>query len=267
MKKNQLAKKLLRPKAVYPLAEMMPDLEQWFQTAAGQKMLRQQQMLLDELLPTQFGYHLMQMSVSRDVCLYRSSKIRHCFAVGPLAGGGIGSVCDEQLALDNESIDVAILHHVMEYTQQPHQLLREVSRVMVCGGQLVILSINPFSLMGAASLLHRMRGWGVWQNHLIGIRRLADWLTFMDFTVQSVQYGYYQLPSGGPMTQSLASLEQMLNRWQLPFGGFFMVVARKDVSRLTPVKSRRRLQARSLLPLMEPSYYYGRKSNKKTRLH
>lgn len=266
MKKTSLARKLKRGDSLKPLADSMPLLENWFQGVAGARLLQQEQTLMQDVLATLFGYHLMQLSTCRDVCLCQHSKIRHRFAAGPVAGGNIGTVCDEQLPLEAESIDVAILHHVMEYSQQPHLLLREVSRVVVPSGYVVIVGFNPLGAMGVLSLKDRLRRRGLWQNQLFGIRRLADWLTFMDFTVQSVQYGYYQLPSGGPMTQSLASLEQMLNRWQLPFGGFFMVVARKDVSRLTPVKSRRRLQARSLLPLMEPSYY-GRKSNKKTRLH
>lgn len=261
MKKNQLAKKLLRPRAVYPLAEMMPDIEQWFQTGAGKLMLQQQKKLLDELLPTVFGYHLMQMSVTRHSCLYDNSKIRHCFSMGPLPGGDVAGLCNEQLALENESIDVAILHHMMEYSQQPHLLLREASRVIVPSGQLVIISFNPYSLMGLWSIAHRLRGWGVWQNHLLSIRRLADWLTFMDFTVQSVQYGYYQPPLNG--LSSFRAVEERLNHWQLPFGGFYMLVAKKEISRLTPVKTRRIMPSKSIIPVMEPSLY-RKKSGKKT---
>ena len=251
------------------MAEMMPDMEQWFQTDAGHLLLKQQKALTDEVLQGLFGYHLLQVSICRDTCLYDSSKVRHRFAMGPLAGGKISGVCHEhQLALENESIDVAILHHVMEYSDHPHQLLREVSRVMMPSGHLLVLSFNPYSLMGMFSLLHRVRGWGIWQNHLLGIRRLADWLTFMDFTVQSVQYGYYQPPLNGKLMHKLSSMERLFNRWQLPFGGFYMLVARKDESRLTPVKTRRLPVPRARIPRMEPSLYTEREKNgNKKRLH
>lgn len=265
MKKTSLARKLKRGDSLKPLADSMPLLENWFQGVAGARLLQQEQTLMQDVLATLFGYHLMQLSTCRDVCLYQYSKIRHRFAAGPVAGGNIGTVCDEQLPLEAESIDVAILHHVMEYSQQPHLLLREVSRVVVPSGYVVIVGFNPLGAMGVLSLKDRIRRRGLWQNQLFGIRRLADWLTFMDFTVQSVQYGYYRLPSDGVLGGQFAALEKLLQRWQLPLGGFYVLLAKKEVSRLTPVRFRRRL-GKSRIPVMEPSFYTER-PNKKTTLH
>lgn len=265
MKKNDRIQKLRRSEALNPPGDMIPRLEHWFHSEAGARLLQQEQQLIQEQLATLFGYHLMQMSTCRDVCLYQDSKIRHRFALGPLSGGNIGSLCDEQLPLEQESIDVAILHHVMEYSQQPHLLLREISRVVVPSGHVLIVGFNPFSPMGLLSLRDRIRRQGIWQNQLFGIRRLADWLTFMEFTVQSVQYGHYRLPTDGVLGGQHPWLEQRLQRWQLPLGSFYVMLARKDVSRLTPVRFRRKA-GKPRMPVMEPSFY-TEQPNKKTTLH
>lgn len=270
MKKKELAKKLIRKKAVNPLPEMIPVIEQWFTSDMGKALLKQQQSQLDEILPTLFGYHLMQMSVCRENTLCNSSAIRHQFSLGPLAGKSIVGVTDEeQLPIETESVDVAMLHHVMEYTQHPHQLLREVSRVVMPSGHIVIVGFNPVSFIGLHSIFGRVKRSGIWQNHLLSVQRLADWLTLMDFQVQSVQYGFYKPLINLPFGNKLFSrYDQLMTRFQLPLGGFYVMVAKKEVSRLTPIKPRWRSQrSKSFIPIMEPSMYSSDYKKKQHTIH
>jgi len=46
------------------------------------------------------------------------------------------------------SIDLVLLPHVLEFASNPHQVLREVERVLVPEGQVVIAGFNPISLFG-----------------------------------------------------------------------------------------------------------------------
>ena len=265
MKKNRLAEKLLHRKTKFPLAEMMPKVEQWFDSPAGKELLAQQKIITDEVLSTLFGYHLMQISACRDISLCESSKIRHRFSIGPLEGDNIVGIADEeQLPIESESVDVVLLHHTMEYSQHPHQLLKEASRVVLPSGYVVIVSFNPFSFMGLWSLVGRLRPISVWKNHLLSIPRLADWLVLMDLKVQSVQYGHYKPPvCSNKFTSKFAKLEQFLTFLQLPFGSFYVLVAKKEVSTITPIKPKWRRTAKPIIPIMEPSLY-THQDNKKT---
>jgi len=268
MKKNRLAEKLLLRKTEFPLAEMMPKVENWFQSAAGKELLEQQKLITDEVLSTMFGYHLMQISACRDISLSENSKIRHRFSIGPLKGDSIASIADEeQLPIETESIDVVLLHHTMEYSQHPHQLLKEASRVVLPSGHVVIVGFNPLSFMGLWSMVGRLRNNSVWKNHLLSARKLADWLLLMDLKVQSVQYGHYKPPvSSNNYTKKFAKLEQFFNFLQLPFGSFYVLVAKKEVSTLTPIKQKWRRTAKPIIPIMEPSLY-THQDNKKTTIH
>ncbi len=54
----------------------------------------------------------------------------------------------ENIPLASDSIDVVVLPHVFEYSNNPHRLLRELDRILIDDGHLVILGINRFSLWG-----------------------------------------------------------------------------------------------------------------------
>ena len=251
------------PASVKTMASLMPQLEHWFSSKAGEGLLQAEQQQIDELLTKLFGYHLMQISSNRDSCLYAQSKIRHRFALGPLLGGQVRGVCDEELPLENESIDVAVLHHVMEYSAQPHILLREVSRVVVPSGYVMIIGFNPWSIVGLLSLRDRLCKRGIWQKPLFHVNRLVDWLAIMDFSVQSVQYGHYRVPVNNIFGRLLPFAKFLqCNHW--PLGSFYIVLAKKEVSRLTPVHLSARL-AKAGRPVVEASFY-TEQNNKKTPL-
>lgn len=255
--------KLKYPTSLKSMVSLIPQLEQWFTSKAGRGVLQAEQQQIDELLKNLFGYHLMQISSCRDVALYQQSKIRHRFSLGPLAGGTINGICDEQLPLESESIDVALLHHVMECSAQPHVLLREVSRVVVPSGYVMIVGFNPWSMVGLLSLRDRLRKQGIWQNPLFQVHRLIDWLAIMDFSVQSVQYGHYCLPLNNLLGRRLP-FAKFLQRNHWPFGSFYIVLAKKEVSRLTPVNFPSRL-VQAGRPAVKASLY-TEQSNKKTSI-
>ena len=268
MKKKPLAQKLLGRKAEHPLSTMMPLVEEWFATPVGKAMLAEQQKQLDELLSTLFGYHLLQLSICRHQALYRNSKVGHRFSLSPISGSGIAGIADEDaLPLETESIDVAVLHHVLEYAQHPLALLKEVSRVVLPSGHVVIVGFNPYSFMGLLSLKDHWRHKGVWQNHILAVTRLADWLTLMDFRIDSVHYGYFRPPFQFGLGETLfTKVANTLEQLQWPMGCFYIVHAQKEVSRLTPIKPRWKHLAKPVIPLMETSLYTS-ESKKNPTIH
>ena len=256
MYQTRRVKRLLFKRAAFPLEEMIPLLEDFFDTSVGQELLKQQQHLIDDNIETLFGYHLMQLGVTRQIDLYENSKVGHRFMLGPLRGENIvGVVDEEQLPIATEAIDVAILHHVLDYTQRPHQLLNEVARTIVPSGYMMVIGMNPFSFLGLWSLIGRFRRKNVWNNRLLALPRLADWLTLLGFSLESVQYGFYRVPLKKRKGGDCSWFEKMLNHFQWPFGGFYLVLAKKEVSTLTPIRPKRFRPAQSMIPVMEPSLY------------
>ena len=57
--------------------------------------------------------------------------------------------CDfDALPFDSQSLDLVVLPHALELARDPHLTLREVERVLMPEGRVVIIGFNPASLWG-----------------------------------------------------------------------------------------------------------------------
>ena len=63
----------------------------------------------------------------------------------------------DALPFDAASLDLVILPHALELARDPHLALREVERVLVPEGRVIIVGFNPASLWGTRQRLGRMR--------------------------------------------------------------------------------------------------------------
>lgn len=237
---------------------MLLELEDWFRSDLGREVLVREQELIDQCLPCLFGYHLLQLSVSRDACLYRASPIRHKFALSPMrTKEGISArAAPESLPLEADSVDVALLHHVLEFSQNPHRLLRETSRILMPRGHLLITGFNPWSVFGLWGMLGRRFGSPLSRSHLLGSRRVADWLRLLGFGIESVRYTFYRLPvNRSAWLQRFARVERIGTRLAIPLGSVYQVHACKEVIPVTPVRPHweRRRAAIGVVGLAKPS--------------
>ena len=237
---TQLREALQRRFGVLPFEQSQPMLEAWLETALGGELLAEEQACLDQALNDLFGYHLMALSVSRRTRLSENSRVQHCFQLAPQAGGETTRALAEfeNLPLASEAIDVALLHHVLEFSERPHQLLREASRVLIPRGHLVILGFNPHSSFGLCKTFARLLGRGPhWRYHSLRLGRMLDWLRLLDFEPVSVRQGFYRPPlQQSGIMRRLQWLERWGERNRSPFGGFYLIVARKEVAAMTPLK-------------------------------
>lgn len=224
-----------------PMAEAIPEISQWFGTPLGSAVLADEREDIDQALNCLFGYHLLQLSVCPKLDLGESSRISHRFALHPQHAENprLSALADfHQLPLPQESIDVVLLHHTLDFSQNPHQLLRESARLLIPRGHVLIVSFNPWSLFGLGRWFARFFSRAAhWRHQTLRLGRVLDWLTLLDFEVVDVQQGFYRLP-----LQHLHALKYLhwLERWgkklRLPWGGYYVIVARKDRVGMTPLK-------------------------------
>lgn len=224
-----------------PPAELSRQLTEWYQRPLGQRLLAQIQTGLDRWLPGLFGYHLVLVGGCwhADATLAQS-KIRHKLVIGQAQAEGCALVAlPEAMPLAADSVDLVILFHSLELATEPHRVLREVERVLIADGHLVIIGFNPYSLWG---LVRRVAGWrldGPWRNPFYSSGRLKDWLLLLGLEILDSGSLYFRPPSQRLAARDgLRSLERIVPR-VLPFaGGVNLLVATKRVVPLTPVKPR-----------------------------
>ena len=207
------------------------DLELWFQTALGRNLLANQRELIGSTIQNYFGVFQTEIGVSHRVPVGNSSNIAHKYFVIPewsvdLPTNVLVSESDE-LSLDTDSVDLVILHHSLDFAKDPHQTLREASRVLKSTGHLVIVGFNPTSVWGLRKLFNR-RKLAPWNNRFISGNRLADWLNLLHFQVSGVEYHYYGLPFNRlSLLKHFLWLGNILNP-KVPLGAYYILSAQKQ---------------------------------------
>lgn len=155
---------------------------------------------LDESVADVFGYHAIQLG-EPELDGLRANRMPHRWLID--AGGDADALC-EALPFQSNTLDLVVLPHTFERSLDAHQSLREVERVLVPEGRVIIAGLNPFSLWG---LRQRRYDWatrlGIKSGakaspfeapvaNWIGLWRCRDWLKLLGFEVEVVKRGLYR---------------------------------------------------------------------------
>ena len=234
-----------------------PALRQWYDSLQGQLVLAEERKALDRVIPDLFGYHLLQVGdCGQDVL--GTSRILHRMVMGVDArcdrATGV-SLCahPEQLPFQSDSLDAILLYHALEFSPDPHQVLREVERCLVPEGHVVILGFDPRSLWGGWRMLRR-RSHLPWTGRFLSPSRLRDWLSLLDFSPIGMESVYYRPPVRRlQLAERLQFMERWGRRWWPLPGAVYLMTARKNVAGLTPIRPRWRPRRSLLAGFSEPA--------------
>ncbi|MBI1733361.1 MAG: methyltransferase domain-containing protein [Gammaproteobacteria bacterium] len=217
------------------------SLREWFAGPVGAYLLGLEGGQLAALLPGLFGYHLVTIGRPADTKLVESSRIHHRLLLSSCAETGLppGTVvaAADSLPLASDAIDVIVLPHMLEFARNPHRILREVERALIGEGHLVVLALNPWSLFGLWRWLLCWRGRSPWNGNFYSAARIRDWLSLLDFDVVAVHRCAFRPPLRRAMGR-FGWLENLGAALWPALGASMIIVARKRVIALTPVKMR-----------------------------
>jgi SAM-dependent methyltransferase len=135
-----------------------------------------------------------------------------------------------ELPLATHSIDLVLLPHVLEFAAEPHAILREVDRVMMPEGRLVIVGFNPWSLWGLRSALGFSRNEIPWNGRFVSLLRVKDWLALLGFDVNAGRLVGYAPPfDNAKLRRRFGFMEPAGDRWWAVGGAVYMLQAIKRV--------------------------------------
>jgi SAM-dependent methyltransferase len=161
----------------------------------------------------------------------------------------------EALPFATASVDLVLLPHVLEFAPRPHQVLREVERVLVPEGSVIISGFNPYSMWGVRRLAARSSGAFPWRGQYLSVSRLKDWLALLGFETQAARFGCYA-PAARQQKwlDRCRFLDRGGVRWWPVLGGVYMLHGIKRVSGMrliAPSWRERRQAARALAPVAQ----------------
>ncbi len=241
--------------------ESIIELGAWLQTAPGRYLLAWEQDRLDHAVTDAFGFHALQLGLP-ELDGLRANRMPHRWVacdslvipeavpLPPPADNvyttqaphdPVALHCEfDALPFPNASIDLVVLPHALELARDPHQTLREVERVLVPEGRVVIAGFNPASLWGLRQSAGRMRrsmGFGRNQSlylpragEFIGYWRLRDWLRLLGFEVEAGRFGCWRpAVHTEKWLERFAWMDRVGDRWWPVLGGVYFLVAVKRV--------------------------------------
>mgnify|MGYP003343999542 FL=1 len=160
------------PMHTAPLSVPIAPAE-WFAAPLGRYVLARELEYVDNAVADVFGFNALQLGLPEYDFLRANRIPMHC-RVAP--HGDVDLRADfVDLPLASHSVDLLVLPHVLEFSANPHQVLREVQRVLMPEGHAIILCFNPRSLWGLRRLFNRARGAYPWNGRFIHLPRIKDW--------------------------------------------------------------------------------------------
>lgn len=212
------------------------NLSEWFATEQGGYVLAREQAYFDHTVNDIFGYNALQLGMPEHDLL-RNSRIPLRFSGSDQAEAAV-QLCDDELPIATGSIDLVLLPHRLEFVKHPHAILREVERVLMPEGSLIISGFNPHSLWGVHRTL--VRGWGFpWCGHFIALSRIKDWLALLGFEVVGGRFAAYAPPfAQTKWLERNKFMEAAGDRWWAVSGGIYFVHAVKRVPGMRLIKPR-----------------------------
>lgn len=230
-------------------------------TPPGRVLLAWELERLDLAVTDAFGYHALQLGLP-ELDTLRANRMPHRWvasdslwvperlAAPPPADLLISTQppllpvslhCEsDALPFPDSSIDLVVLPHALELARDPHHTLREVERVLVPEGRVVISGFNPASLWGlrqSAGRVRRSMGFGRGQSlylpragEFIGYWRLRDWLRLLGFEVEAGRFGCWRPPLASEQwLERFAWMESVGERWWPVLGSAYFLEAVKRV--------------------------------------
>ncbi|RLV61197.1 class I SAM-dependent methyltransferase [Parashewanella curva] len=212
----------------------------WLELPSGEQALRSLCPYINEQMSQVFGYHLLKLGALSSELDTKKSSIAHHFSI--VEKGNASLLADyTHLPLQKRSIDCVLAALLLEFETNPYRVLREVSRVLISGGHLILVGCNPLSplLVGKASPKHRQLY--PWNGRFFTAHRVRDWLEVLGYQVIDQKKEVYHPLIGKFSDNSL--WQQWMRNW-LPFSGsFYVIIAKKVECPLTPSKAWKKQRA------------------------
>ncbi len=233
-----------------PKAGCQPIADDWLTTCLGEYLQSKEQVLFDEAVIDIFGFNAVQVGMLK-MDLLRNSRIPNAIQADT-KGGDVR--CDSmQLPFQSNTIDLLLLPHGLDFSQNPQQTLREAERVLMPEGHIMLTGFNPFSLWGLKRMLRRRNNFvksdlqetggasalaqtvsplpvSPWNSSFLSLLRVRDWLDLLGFELVEGNMTCYTPPfSSHKSLQRFKWMDKAGERLWPMMGGVYFVVAKKRV--------------------------------------
>lgn len=208
----------------------------WYQLLPGSLLLEAECDVLSTVLPHCHGEHIVLVGGSPSMAHLRSSPILHQvhFDVSASDHVAVSQVLVDvaELPLLPHSVDVIVLAHVLEASDNPALLLDEVYHSLTPGGYVVVVAMNCWSWWGIKRLIKGKKGFP-WNLNFLSLRTLRHLLQGAKFSIDNKKNCFYRPPLSSNSLMMRLSWMEKVGLWLCPgLGASSIILAQKTTSAL-----------------------------------
>jgi len=218
----------------------------WYQTLSGQASLDKLDDVCADILSETFGYYAIEAGVlSGTHDLLKYSRIAAGFSLvskdvknnNELKANSSVISSIEQLPIASDNIDLVVASHVLELSKDPHQVLREIDRVLVPEGHCILIGFNPFALSRIKHLMGSVLNRNKDSYQMRSVARVRDWFSLLGFEVLDVHYmGARPRVKNKKIFESMNWLENLGQYAEPVLGNMYVLHVKKQVVAMRPYK-------------------------------
>ncbi len=189
-------------------------------------------------LERSFGYHALQVNgESFGHALLKMSRINHPVLFGR---GREVDVEGEGAALpfESRSLDLVILPYTLEVAENPHAVLREVERVLLPEGRLIIIGRDPWTLLEGIQLIRKKSGSVYSQS------RVREWLRVLGLEAGRAEVVPMRVLHGAAFFERWPKTDRLLRLLSAHLRGSYVLLASKRESSMKPLTTPWRIHPR-----------------------
>jgi len=213
---------------------------------------------LEKVLSGIFGYYALLYSIKAKELVADNVIVKNSVVLSNQVQAG-DLICQyEELPIASDTIDLAVLPEILERSQYPHQILREVERVLIPEGHILMIVANPLSWSGIKKWVLTYFISGSAQPKPIGKLRINDWCRLLGLEIinqipicHSINKSHSETKDKEIKISLLNKLNQLGCEY---FSSYYILVAKKKVSTMIPIRPSWRANRKLVRPrLTEPS--------------
>lgn len=134
-----------------------------------------------------------------------------------------------ELPIMPNGIDVVLLPHTLEFSEDPVKLLKEIYQALAPGGQLILLGFNPYSLWGLARGFGYRRGIP-WKGRFWSRLRVRHWLRKLGYSIVVSKTLCFRWPTERHQHYRMTDFPEVMGQLCWPgCGSVYFMVAQKKV--------------------------------------
>lgn len=214
--------------------ELLRQLNGWWSSTLGQLVIQVEAEKLVKVFPQVFGYHILLLGIVAQFKMIEYSVIPYQSVINPFTSDNAAAKTItskwECLPFANNSVDVVVLPHTLDFSENPMAIIQEACRVLIPEGRLLIFGLNPYSLWRLTSSLSRGKKRMPWCCDFKSAGSIKRELTRLECQIIGQDYFLFQ-----PPMQNIARMEKLgflnkISRFGLRgLSGIYFIEAQKKV--------------------------------------